>query len=305
MIETHGLTKYFDQYKAVDHINLSIPAGEILVLLGPNGAGKTTTVRMLTSILRPSEGTAKIGGFDIVKDAHIVRSMVGVLTEHHGLYGRMDAEEYLIFYGELYGLTRQECLNRFIPLLEQFGMSEYRKKRLGEYSKGMRQKLALIRALINNPPVLLLDEPTSAMDPESAMMVRNAIKSLRRNDRTIILCTHNLSEAEELADQVAIIDHGNIVLNNYLQEIKKSLLGNPIFEVVFTKEIDGWNPPQIEGVILLDKNLKSIQFEISDPQNLNPILIKKISETFPILSFQEKPRKLEDAYLEAIKHQVS
>lgn len=303
MIDTHGLTKYFDHYLAVDHINLSIPSGEILVLLGPNGAGKTTTVRMLTSILRPSEGTAKIGGFDIVDDAHIVRSMVGVLTEHHGLYGRMDAEEYLIFYGELYGLSRHECLNRFIPLLEQFGMSEYRKKRLGEYSKGMRQKLALIRALINNPPVLLLDEPTSAMDPESAMMVRNAIKSLRRNDRTIILCTHNLSEAEELADQVAIIDHGKIVLNNYLQEIKKSLLGNPIFEVVFTKEIDGWEPPQIDGVILLEKDSQSIQFEISDPQNLNPILIRKISESFPILSFQEKPRKLEDAYLEAIKHQ--
>jgi len=302
MIETHGLTKYFDHYKAVDHVDLSIPTGEILVLLGPNGAGKTTTVRMLTSILRPSEGTAKIAGFDIVDDAPIVRSLVGVLTEHHGLYGRMNAEEYLVFYGELYGLSKHESLNRIIPLLDQFGMIEFRKKRLGEYSKGMRQKLALIRALINNPPVLLLDEPTSAMDPESAMMVRNAIKSLRRNDRTIILCTHNLSEAEELADQIAIIDHGKIVQNDYLQEIKKSLLGNPIFEIVFTKEIDGWNPPLLDGILMLKKNSKSIEFEISDPQKLNPIFIKQISELFPILSFQEKPRKLEDAYLEAIKH---
>ncbi|MHB8133369.1 MAG: ABC transporter ATP-binding protein [Anaerolineaceae bacterium] len=302
MIETLGLTKYFDSFLAVDHINLHVPAGEILVLLGPNGAGKTTTVRMLTSILRPSEGTARIAGFDVVTDAPKVRAMVGVLTEHHGLYGRMNAEEYLIFYGELYGLTKKESISRFEPLMEQFGMAEYTKKRLGEYSKGMRQKLALIRAMINNPSVLLLDEPTSAMDPESAIMVRNAIRELRSNERTIILCTHNLSEAEELADQIAIIQHGKIILNDYLNNIKRSLLGNPIYEVTFANRPNDWKTPIIDGVKIINQNEKSIQFEIKDPQKTNPILIQSLASDLPILSFFEIQKKLEDAYLEAINH---
>jgi len=302
MIETLGLTKYFDSFLAVDHINLHVPVGEILVLLGPNGAGKTTTVRMLTSILRPSEGTARIAGFDVVNDAPRVRAMVGVLTEHHGLYGRMNAEEYLIFYGELYGLSRKESIDRFVPLMEQFGMAEYRKKRLGEYSKGMRQKLALIRAMINNPSVLLLDEPTSAMDPESAIMVRNAIRGLRSNDRTIILCTHNLSEAEELADQIAIIEHGKIILNDYLSNIKRSLLGNPVYEVTYSELPNDWKIPTIEGVKIINQTEKSIQFEIKEPNTTNPILIQSLSKDLPIVSFQEIQKKLEDAYLEAINH---
>ena len=302
MIETLGLTKYFDSFLAVDHINLHVPVGEILVLLGPNGAGKTTTVRMLTSILRPSEGTARIAGFDVVTDAPHVRAMVGVLTEHHGLYGRMNAEEYLIFYGELYGLTKKESINRIEPLMEQFGMSEYTRKRLGEYSKGMRQKLALIRAMINNPSVLLLDEPTSAMDPESAIMVRNAIRGLRSNDRTIILCTHNLSEAEELADQIAIIEHGKIILNDYLNNIKRSLLGNPIYEVTYTDRPKDWVIPIIEGVKTINQYENSIQFEIKEPQKTNPILLKALTKDLPILSFVEIQKKLEDAYLEAINH---
>jgi ABC-2 type transport system ATP-binding protein len=137
------------------------------------------------------------------------------LTEHHGLYGRMNAVEYLDFYGQLYGVDRRSTQQRSDTLMEQFGLSSARKKRLGEYSKGMRQKLALVRAMLHNPPVLLLDEPTSAMDPESARVVRDAISTLRSTDRTIILCTHNLAEAEELADQVAIIRHGKILLHGY------------------------------------------------------------------------------------------
>lgn len=300
MIETFDLSKSFDDFLAVDRINLNVPAGEILVLLGPNGAGKTTTVRMLTSILRPTGGSGKIAGYDIVKDAAVVRSLVGVLTEHHGLYARMNAEEYLQFYGELYGLGKAESRSRFLPLLEQFGMKTYLKKRLGEYSKGMRQKLALIRSLINDPPVLLLDEPTSAMDPESAIMVRNAIKGLKNQERTIILCTHNLGEAEDLADQIAIIQRGKIILNNYLAEVKKSLLGNPIFHASFREDLNGWTPPQLEDVILISHSARSLRFEVIDPQLSNPYLIRLLSEKNNLISFEEEPRKLQDAYLEAV-----
>ena len=186
MIEAEGLTKYFDTFLAVDNVSLHVEKGDILVLLGPNGAGKTTTVRMLTSILRPTQGWAKIAGFDVISQSSQVRASVGVLTEHHGLYGRMNADEYLEFFGRLYGLNLNQSRPRINQFLEQFGLTSARKKRLGEYSKGMRQKLALVRTLLHEPPVILLDEPTSAMDPESAYTVREAIKTLKDNDRTLI-----------------------------------------------------------------------------------------------------------------------
>jgi len=305
MIETEDLTKSFDGFLAVDRINLSVSPGEVLVLLGPNGAGKTTSVRMLNSILRPTSGHARVAGFDVVKDAAKVRAIVGVLTEQHGFYGRMNAEEYLLFFGELYGVPKIECLKRIKPLLLNFGLDEHRKKRLGEYSKGMKQKLALIRALINYPPVLLLDEPTSAMDPESARTVRNAILSLRSDDRTIILCTHNLNEAEELADKIAIIREGKIILSDYLVEVKKSLLGNPIFEASFNEDLNGWTPDLPDGVLITKIESRKIIFEVLNPSQSNPAFIRNLSNKHPLLSFQERPRKLEDAYMEALELEVN
>ena len=277
MIFTEDLSKSFDGFLAVNKINLKVSSGEVLVILGPNGAGKTTTVRMLNSILRPTSGKAMVAGYDVVTDAAKVRSIVGVLTEQHGFYGRMNAEEYLIFFGELYGLTKSESLKRVNPLLIRFGLDESRKKRLGEYSKGMRQKLALIRSLINDPPVLLLDEPTSAMDPESARMVRNAILGLKSDDRTILLCTHNLSEAEELADQIAIIRQGKIILNDYIQKVKKSLLGNPIFEAVFSEDLNGWMPDFPAELKVIGTEARKIFFEIPNPEQINPILIQDLN----------------------------
>lgn len=167
MIITEELTRWFDDFRAVDRVTLNVQPGNVLVLLGQNGAGKTTTVRMLTSMLRPTSGRATVAGFDVVTQADQVRMAVGVLTEHHGLYGRMNAEEYLEFFASLYGLKRDQIRARISSLLENFGLGDVRRKRLGEYSKGMRQKLALVRSMLHDPAVLLLDEPTSAMDPES------------------------------------------------------------------------------------------------------------------------------------------
>jgi len=173
MIEARNLTKHFDDFVAVNAVDLDVKAGEVLALLGPNGAGKTTTIRMLTSVLPPTRGYARVAGFDVVTDAALVRGSVGVLTEHHGLYGRMQAEEYLDFFGQLYGLTKNERYQRSETLLNEFNLWQVRHRRIGEFSKGMRQKLALTRAMLHNPPVLLLDEPTSAMDPDSARLVRS------------------------------------------------------------------------------------------------------------------------------------
>ncbi len=299
-IITENLTKKFDNFLAVDQVNVQVPQGELLVLLGPNGAGKTTTVRMLTSLLRPTSGCARIAGYDVVTQASQVRSVVGVLTEHHGLYKRMNANEYLIFFGELYGLSKQESQKRFLPLLEKFGLIDQLHKRLGEYSKGMRQKLSLVRALINDPPVLLLDEPTSAMDPESSRMVRNAIQTLKQNDRTIILCTHNLNEADELADQVAIIQNGKIILNDYLEKVKSKLLGAPVFEATFAENIQSFKPDFNAGVKIINRSEKQITFEIENPLQRNPEIIQRLSRDQRLVSFQQKSRKLEAAYLEAV-----
>ncbi|HSM24703.1 MAG TPA: ABC transporter ATP-binding protein [Anaerolineaceae bacterium] len=300
MIKAEGLTKRFDDFTAVSDLNLQISSGQILALLGPNGAGKTTTVRMLSSILKPSEGSAEVAGYDVEKHPSDVRRMVGVLTEHHGLYGRMNANDYLQFFGELYGFSKKEIYQRIDPLLDQLGMNEYRMKRLGEYSKGMRQKLALVRALIHDPPVLLLDEPTSAMDPESAKIVRSAIKQLSNKKRTIILCTHNLSEAEILCDQIAIIQQGKIILNQRLQDIQNSLIGHPIFIAKFSESVSETFIDLPEGIKIHQFNHKDIHFEVPDPQAQNPELIRMLATKYNLVSFEEMPIRLENAYLEAI-----
>ncbi len=304
MIQTRNLTKKFNDFLAVDSINLNVAAGQVLTLLGPNGAGKTTTVRMLTSVLLPTSGTAKVAGFDVIQQADKVRASVGVLTESHGLYRRMDALEYLEFFGELYGMPASERHRRSEYLLEMFGLAESSRRRLGEYSKGMRQKLALVRAMIHNPPVLLLDEPTSAMDPESARMVRDAILSLRSNDRTIVLCTHNLNEAEELADQIAIIQQGKIISYGTLSELKKQFLGLPEFELRFAAPIQ--HLPDLPGDVEPSGHGEDwLRFKTADPGAQNPLVLRAVMEqNYMVVGLQEIGRSLESAYLEAVNHAV-
>ncbi len=301
MIWAENLTKYFDDFLAVNRVNLDVPSGKVLALLGPNGAGKTTTVRMLTSILAPSNGCAKVAGFDVLREADRVRASVGVLTEHHGLYGRMNAVEYLEFYGELYGLAKDVIRQRSAEMLERFGLASSSKQRLGKYSKGMRQKLALVRALLHKPPVLLLDEPTSAMDPESARTVRDAIQTLRFEDRTILLCTHNLAEAEELADQIAIIRKGTIIHYDTPDALKKKLLGAPEYEAVVENLPPDRTPELPEGVTLTGRSENTLRFRVESPEEANPMLLRRMIESgLNVITFQQKPRSLEQAYMQAV-----
>lgn len=300
MILAEGLTKKFDDFLAVDGIHLDVPTGQVLTLLGPNGAGKTTTVRMLTSVLRPTSGTARVAGFDVATEPERVRASVGVLTENHGLYRRMNAIEYLDFFGSLYGMSAGDRRKRSELLLEQFGLADASYRRLGEYSKGMRQKLALVRAMIHNPPVLLLDEPTSAMDPESSRMVRDAILSLRGNDRTIVVCTHNLAEAEVLADQIAIIRRGRIISYGGLAEIKRRFLGDPQFEIRFAAPLVGAPDPG-EAVRVAALGPDWFRYSTTDPNRQNPVVLRRMMEQgLAVVSLQETGQSLESAYLEAV-----
>lgn len=301
MIVAEELTKWFDDFLAVDRVSLSVQPGRVLVLLGQNGAGKTTSVRMLTSMLKPSGGRAMVAGYDVERESNKVRASVGVLTEHHGLYNRMTAEEYLIFFAELYGIKARDVRARALKLLEHYGLGDARKKRLGEYSKGMRQKLALVRAIIHDPAVLLLDEPTSAMDPESARLVRNEIRSMRAQGRTVLLCTHNLFEAEELADQVAIIRLGRILMDDTLENVKQALLGPAEFEARLACALNGWVPVLPEGVELRAKGENWLRFRVADPEQMNPLLLRRLlDDHLPVVAFHEVPRSLEQAFLNAI-----
>ena len=302
MIETRGLTKRFGSFLAVDGVNLTVQPGEVLALLGPNGAGKTTTVRMLTSILKPTAGWARVAGHDVAKDPAGVRASVGVLTEHHGLYFRMRAEEYLDFFGELYGLPRAVRRDRATQLLEQLGMREAAGRRLGEYSKGMRQKLALIRALLHDPPVLLLDEPTSAMDPQSAKTVRDAIAQLRSEKRAIILCTHNLTEAELLADQIAVIRRGRIITQGSPAHLKLELLGQPELELRAAAPLNGLVEDLADLVEVVASGADWLRYRAADPVAVNPLILQRLAEQrIPVVTLAEVPRSLEDVYLRVVE----
>ncbi|NOY98481.1 MAG: ABC transporter ATP-binding protein [Chloroflexi bacterium] len=305
MITTEGLGKQFGDFWAVDGVTLHVEQGEVLALLGQNGAGKTTTVRMLTALLAPTRGWARVAGYDVVRDAAQVRASVGVLTEQHGLYMRMTGAEYLDFFGQVYRLDASGRQKRSRYLMEYFGLAEVTHQRIGEYSKGMRQKLALARALIHEPPVLLLDEPTSAMDPESARLVRDEIANLRSSQRAIVICTHNLAEAEVLADRIAIIYRGRVLLNDTLEALKRRVLGPVEYEVKLSTAWDSAGLKLPAGITLNERKATSLRFRVEKPQIANPLLMQELaSRKAPVVALQEVPRSLEQVYLKAMSQAV-
>jgi ABC-2 type transport system ATP-binding protein len=302
MIITEALTKQFNDFTAVDALTLHVRVGEILALLGPNGAGKTTTVRMVAAILKPTSGRAMVAGFDTVRDARAVRQHVGVLTETPGLYLRMTALPYLDFFGQLWGLSPRQRVERSELLLRRFGLWEDRDRRLGEYSKGMRQKLAIIRAMLHDPPVLLLDEPTSAMDPHSAKLVRDAIVSLRDERRAIVVCTHNLAEAELLADRIAIIRRGGLILLGTPRELKTRLLGPALMEVRLIGPADGLASRLADIIEVEAQGEDWLRYRATDPTEVNPRLLRRLAGLGrQVLTLSEVPRTIEDIYLRVVE----
>jgi len=301
MIEAEQLGKTFDDFTAVHNLSLDVRAGELLALLGPNGAGKTTTVRMLGAILRPTTGRARINGYDVMREAEQVRHLVGMLTEQPGLYLRMSSLEYLAFFGRLYGLSDSAIRQRSLTLLERFGMAGVAERRLGQYSKGMRQKVGLIRAMLHDPAVLLLDEPTSAMDPHSARLVRDAILELRDGKRAIILCTHNLAEAELLADRIAIIKQGTIVAQGTPAALKQQLLGRPQLEVRVDQPLNGQVKELGDLVTVAWAHDDVIRFCADEPDVTNPQLVRRLNALgLGVISLYEIPQSLEEVYLRVV-----
>lgn len=307
MIETGGLTKQFlisgrEPLTAVDGVSLEVHAGEVLALLGPNGAGKTTTLRMLAAILQPTTGWARVAGCDVVAQAAEVRRRVGVLTEVPGLYERMTARDYLAFYGRLYGMAAEERRSRAEHLMAYLNMASALDRRIGIFSKGMKQKLAIVRAMLHDPLVLLLDEPTSAMDPHSARLVRDSIDGLRDERRAIVVCTHNLNEAETLADRIAIIRRGSIIALGTPEELKRRLLGLPLMELRLTSSLDGVVPALRDLVAVEEVGEDWVRFRSDSPQQTHPRLLRRLAEMGrDVMMLSPVPQSLEEVYLQVVE----
>ena len=221
-IETMDLTKKFKEIVAVNKLNLQVENGETFGILGPNGAGKTTTVRLLNCILRPTEGTAKVGGFDILKETDSVKRITGLLPESPGLYEKLTAKEFLEFMGDLYDIPHKKLDTSIDEILELFELKNRENDLLEGFSKGMKQKVLLASTLITDPKIIFLDEPISGLDPASARMVKDMIKLLvSEAKKTFFICTHMLSFAEEMCKKIAVIDQGTVKTVGTLEEILK------------------------------------------------------------------------------------
>lgn len=207
MIKTDNLSRSFGTFKAMDSISLELKDGEIYGLLGPNGAGKTTLIRTLACLIKPTSGTATVNGHDIIKDKQAVRMNIGLLTETPQLYDGLTAKQNLEYISSFYHLPKEQTDKAIVHYLEYFGLKNEADKKVGKFSKGMKQKVALARCLIHDPPVVMLDEPTSGLDPISAKNIKNVIKDLKKDGRTILLCTHNLYDACTLCDRLSIMNH--------------------------------------------------------------------------------------------------
>jgi len=308
MIQTEGLTKRSIKSKkeapitAVDGLTLNVAEGEVFGFLGPNGAGKTTTVRMLTSLIAPSAGRAFVDKLQVGKDDQKIRERVGILTETPGMYERLSAERNLTIFARLYGV--KDVNGQVEKYLRMLGLWERRFDEVGSFSKGMRQKLAIARALLHEPRIVFLDEPTSGLDPEAAKLVRDFIEELKTAGRTIFICTHNLDEADRLCDRIGIFKTRLITVDSP-ENLREKLFGR---KVVFhlqamlpglAERVRGL--PAVKDVQVVDSRLL---VSLEDPEAQNPGIVRTLVEAGAGVQFVGELRhSLEDIYLEMIRQE--
>ena len=305
MIDAENLTRKFDEITAVDDLTLHIGEGEVFGFLGPNGAGKTTTVRMLAGLISKTSGTARIGEYDIgnSEDMQKIRRMIGLLPENVGLYEALSAYQNLDYYGRFYKISKEQRQERIEYFLKMLGLWDQKDLSAGKFSKGMKQKLAIARALIHDPKILFLDEPTANLDPEAAKTVRDFILELKRENRTIFLNTHLLSEAEKLCDRVGIIKTKLLAVDTP-ENLTQSLSG--IKTVIQLETIN-------DKIIMAVEKLKPGEVEVSDnklvinvidPELENPDILKAIqSAGGRIQLVNEVKSTLEEVYLNYVRRE--
>ncbi len=300
MIRTENLTRRYDRVLALEGLTFEVHKGELLALLGPNGAGKTTTLRLLLGLISPTSGRIWIAGELMTPESHRLRRQIGYLPETPGFWERLPAWKNLEIYARLYGVPAARA--RAMALLEQFGLADRARDPVATFSKGMRQRLALARALIHDPPILLLDEPTAGLDPEAALEVRELLRSLKGQGRTILLSTHDLEEAERLGDRVAILRTRLLALDT------PDRLRAQRFGTMVAIEVDGEPEPYLSrirgqpGVIQAAIRNGRLEVQVADLRTVTPDLVRSLVEMgAPILSVTPVKASLEELYLRIIR----
>jgi ABC-2 type transport system ATP-binding protein len=304
MIHTQNLTKQFGDQLAVDRLTLDIDEGEVFGFLGPNGAGKTTTIRMLTSLITPTAGSARVLGYEVGREDQQIRRNVGILTETPGMYDRLSAHRNLAIFARLYEVEKVDVqVEKYLKLL---GLWERRDDPVGEFSKGMRQKLAIGRALLHEPRVLFLDEPTAALDPEASRLVHDFITELKEQRRTIFLCTHNLDEADRLCDRVAVFKTRLRVVDTP-GRLRRQVYGRQVV-IHLRGPAEGYLPgvQALPFVKEAEVHEGKLLLTLDDPESDNPAIIRQLVNEGAEVQFVGEVRySLEDVYLQLVKEDVT
>jgi ABC-2 type transport system ATP-binding protein len=310
MIEVKNLTKMFNDFVAVDSISFDVKKGEIFGLLGPNGAGKSTIIRMLCTLSRPTKGTAAIGGYDIVKNDTEVRKLVGIVSEKMIMYNRLTARENLLFFGDLFNIPKDVLNKRIDDLLELVQLTKWKGSQVGTFSSGMRQRMNVIRALLNMPQVLFLDEPTLGLDPQSTVEIREFIKKINReNETTILITTHMMGEADLLCDRIGIIDHGKIVALDTSTNLKRMISGANT--TILKLEIANLTPDLIATIRALkcvetvsQENSTHLKIHAHGDDAFDTIIDAIRAKKTKIDSIENLQPTLEDVFLHITGHEV-
>jgi ABC-2 type transport system ATP-binding protein len=310
LIEVKNLTKTFNKFVAVDDISFDVKKGEIFGLLGPNGAGKSTTIRMLSTLARPTKGTATIGGYDIVKNDNDVRGLIGIVSEKMMMYNRLTARENLWFFGSLFNMPKDVLEKRIDELLELVQLSKWKNSQVGTFSTGMRQRMNVIRALLNLPQMLFLDEPTLGLDPQSTVEIREFIKKINReNSTTILITTHMMSEADLLCDRIGIMDHGKIVALDTSTNLKKLISGANT--TILKLEIANLTPELITTIRSLkcvetvsQDNSTHVKVHAHGDEAFDTIIDAIRAKKAKIDSIENLQPTLEDVFLHITGHEV-
>jgi len=299
IIETFGLSRYFGKTAAVEDLTLVIEAGEVLGFLGPNGAGKTTTIRMLAGMISPTKGYAIVAGHRTDRDVEELHEIVGILTQTPGLYNRLGARRNLEYFASFYpSIESKSQVEKYLRLM---GLWERRDNKVGTFSKGMKQRLALARALVHEPKVLFLDEPTAGLDPEAAGEVRQLIRTLREEGRTIFLSTHNLGEAEILCNRIAVL-HTRLLALDTPEQLRRRFFRRQI--IVQLEALDAKVTDVVKKLPFVQEMREEgsqLILELTELERNRPELVKAIVETGGrVIGVSEKQYPLEDVYLRLV-----
>ena len=297
-IEVDNLTKLFDDFTAVDHLDFEVKNGEIFGFLGPNGAGKTTTARMLTGIIKPSSGKVRIMGLDIRQDPIKAKQIMGVVPELSNAYTDLTAWNNLQFMAELYGVPKKDARQRAEELLGKFDLYERKDHKVSTFSKGMKQKLILAMSLMNDPEILFLDEPTSGLDVMSARLIKDMVLELNKEGKTIFLTTHYMEEANQLCSRVAIINHGKIAAIDAPEKLKMRIGGLEWVEVSFDMPVDASDFSDLSGVIDIRMSGDKLRLYTNEPgRTIYQLVDYSRSNDLEIVMLNTLTPTLEDVFI--------